>query len=189
MPIKGNFSRRSFLKTSSAAGVTVMGATLGSKSPFAQSGLPDPQTILDQISISQYVKPDYQALYGMSDSKPLWDKNTDWIRTADWEEIRRQLAGTTVRFAIGAADRDSAAAGLAPFEALSGIKVELVPIPDDSFYDKAIAEFISGNASFDALQFFSPWLGDFAARAFWPHSMIMLKNGVCHSATSTTRTA
>ena len=166
MPVKGSFSRRSFLKASSAAGITVMGATMGGRSLFAQSGLPDPQTILDQISISQYVKPDYQALYGMSDSKPLWDKNTDWIRTADWEEIRRQLAGTTVRFAIGAADRDSAAAGLAPFEALSGIKVELVPIPDDSFYDKAIAEFISGNASFDALQFFSPWLGDFAAPGF-----------------------
>ena len=41
-----------------------------------------------------------------------------------------------------------------------------MPIPDDSFYDKAVAEFISGNASFDALQFFSPWLGDFAAPGF-----------------------
>ena len=67
-----------------------------------------------------------------------------------------------MRFAIGAADADSAAEGLKRLEALSGIKVELVPIPDDSFYDKAIAEFISGNASFGALQFFSAWLGDFA---------------------------
>jgi multiple sugar transport system substrate-binding protein len=41
-----------------------------------------------------------------------------------------------------------------------------VPIPDDSLYDKVVAEFISGNASFDALQFFSPWLGDFAANGF-----------------------
>ena len=49
---------------------------------------------------------------------------------------------------------------------LSGITVELVPIPDDSFYDKALAEFISGNSSFDALQFFSPWMGDFAAPGF-----------------------
>ena len=71
-----------------------------------------------------------------------------------------------MRFAIGAADAESAAAGLKPFEQLSGLKVELVPIPDDSFYDKAVAEFISGNASFDALQFFSPWLGDFAAPGF-----------------------
>lgn len=61
---------------------------------------------------------------------------------------------------------ESAADGLEPFEALSGIKVELVPIPDDSLYDKVLAEFISGTASFDALQFFSPWLGDFAAPGF-----------------------
>ena len=33
-------------------------------------------------------------------------------------------------------------------------------------YDKVVAEFLSGNASFDALQFFSPWLGDFAAQGF-----------------------
>ena len=76
--------------------------------------------------------------------------------------MRKEQAGKTVRFAIGAADAESAADGLKPFEQLSGLKVELVPIPDDSFYDKAVAEFISGNASFDALQFFSPWLGDFA---------------------------
>ena len=76
------------------------------------------------------------------------------------------MSGTTVRFAVGAADAESAKAGLAPFEALSGITVELVPIPDDSMYDKVLAEFISGNASFDALQFFSPWLGDFAAPGF-----------------------
>jgi multiple sugar transport system substrate-binding protein len=96
----------------------------------------------------------------------LWDPELDWIRTVDWEAVRKEQAGKTVRFAIGAADAESAAAGLKPFEPLSGIKVELVPIPDDSFYDKAVAEFISGNASFDALQFFSPWLGDFAAPGF-----------------------
>ena len=97
---------------------------------------------------------------------PLWDPAKDWIRTVDWEAVRAEQAGKTVRFAVGAADQESAAAGLKPFEQLSGLKVELVPIPDDSFYDKAIAEFISGNASFDALQFFSPWLGDFAAPGF-----------------------
>ena len=52
-----------------------------------------------------------------------------------------------MRFAIGAADTELAAEGLVPFEKLSGITVELVPIPDDSSNDKAIAEFISGNAS------------------------------------------
>ena len=157
-------SRRSLIRNSSALGIASLGSTWGSKL-LAQS-LPDPQSVLDQISISKYVRADYVALYGMSDDKPIWDNTKDWIRTVDWEKVRSELSGTTVRFAVGAADAESAASGLAPFEALSGIKVELVPIPDESFYDKALAEFISGNASFDALQFFSPWLGDFAAPGF-----------------------
>jgi len=176
MKRNGKLSRRSFMKRGSAFGLaavkggSVTGlATLGSSwsgTLSADSQLPDPQSVLDRISVSQYVREDYRELYGMSDDKPLWDADKDWIRTVDWEKVREELADTTVRFAIGAADAESAAEGLAPFEALSGIKVELVPIPDDSFYDKALAEFISGNASFDALQFFSPWLGDFAAPGF-----------------------
>ncbi len=161
----GKFSRRSFLKSSSAAGLAVAGTTWSNRS-FAAGHLPDPQTVLDQISVNEYVREDYRKLYNLSDDGPLWDPSKDWIRTVDWEQVRSELAGTEVRFAIGAADAESAAEGLAPFEALSGIKVQLVPIPDDSMYDKVLAEFISGNASFDALQFFSPWMGDFAAPGF-----------------------
>jgi len=167
MKFAGNLSRRSFLQTSSAAGLVAAGAGTGLVGrAFASTDLPDPQTVLDQISIEQYVREDYRDLYSLTNADTMWDPATDWIRTVDWEAVRSELSGTTVRFAIGAADQESAAEGLAPFEALSGIKVELVPIPDDSFYDKALAEFISGNASFDALQFFSPWMGDFAAPGF-----------------------
>ncbi|MDW3223348.1 MAG: extracellular solute-binding protein [Paracoccaceae bacterium] len=165
MTNSNHLSRRSFLKSSSAAGFAAGGLSFGSAA-LADGHLPDPQSVLDDISINKYVRQDYRDLYGMSDDKPIWDSNKDWIRTVDWEAVRSELAGTTVRFAIGAADAESAAEGLVPFEKLSGITVELVPIPDDSFYDKALAEFISGNASFDALQFFSPWLGDFAAPGF-----------------------
>ena len=167
MAIGERFSRRSILKTGSAVGgLGLLGGGWLGRSAFAAGDLPDPSSVLDEISISSYVREDYRDLYGMSDDKPIWDSGKDWIRTVDWEAVRSELAGTTVRFAIGAADQESAAEGLVPFEKLSGITVELVPIPDDSFYDKAIAEFISGNASFDALQFFSPWLGDFAAPGF-----------------------
>lgn len=158
-------NRRQFLRGTAATALAAGFGTMGSKASFAQS-LPDPAKVLADISISKYVNPDYQKLYGLSDSKPLWDAKKDWIRTVDWEAVRKELAGTTVRFAIGAADQDSASDGLKPFTLLSGIKVELVPIPDDSMYDKVTAEFISGNASFDALQFFSPWMGDFAAPGF-----------------------
>ena len=157
-----NVNRRSLLLGGAAA------ATL--TSPWitsAQAGghLPDPQTVLDGISVKNYVREDYRNLYGIND-EVMWDPSKDWIRTVDWEAVREAQAGKTVRFAIGAADQDSAAEGLVPFEKLSGIKVELVPIPDDSLYDKALAEFLSGNASFDAIQFFSPWMGDFAAPGF-----------------------
>ena len=160
-------SRRSFLKTSAAVGAAA-GATFGGSALLRSAHalqMRDPDEILAEISVKQYVRQDYQDLYSMS-GEPLWDPSKDWIRTVDWELVRKEQAGKQVRFAIGAADRESAADGLKPFEELSGLKVELVPIPDDSFYDKAIAEFISGNASFDALQFFSPWLGDFAAPGF-----------------------
>lgn len=157
-------SRRSLIRRSAAAGFA--GGLGGFALPaLAQSDLPDPQSILDRISVEGYVREDYRQLYAMTND-PLWDPAKDWIRNVDWEKVRSEQAGKTVRFAIGAADQESAAAGLEPFEQLSGITVELVPIPDDSFYDKAVAEFISGNASFDALQFFSPWLGDFAAPGF-----------------------
>ncbi len=160
----GGFSRRSFLRTGAA--FSLAAAPVGLAMPaLAGSDLPDIKSVLDKISVGGYVREDYRKLYNMTDD-PLWDPAKDWIRTVDWEKVRSEQAGKTVRFAIGAADADSAAEGLKPFEALSGIKVELVPIPDDSFYDKAIAEFISGNASFDALQFFSAWLGDFAGPGF-----------------------
>lgn len=158
-------TRRSFLKNSAALGAA---SAVGSGLAFpalADGHLRDPAAILNDISVAKYVRQDYQDLYDMS-GEPLWDPNKDWIRTVDWEKVREELSGTTVRFAVGAADAESAKEGLAPFEALSGINVELVPIPDDSMYDKVLAEFISGNARFDALQFFSPWLGDFAAPGF-----------------------
>ena len=163
--MRSGTTRRTFLKSSAAAGLSAgIGGSIVAPA-LAQSDLPDPASVLADISVEKYVREDYRKLYGMSND-PLWDPDKDWIRTVDWEKVRSDQAGKTVRFAIGAADQESAAEGLVPFEKLSGIKVELVPIPDDSFYDKAIAEFISGNASFDALQFFSPWLGDFAAPGF-----------------------
>lgn len=164
MAIQSRFTRRGLLQSGAALGGTALAGSLATPM-FADDALPDPQVILDRISIKEYVRKDYQKLYNMS-GEPLWDPARDWIRTVDWELVRKEQAGKTVRFAVGAADQESAAEGLVPFEQLSGIKVELVPIPDDSFYDKAVAEFISGNASFDALQFFSPWLGDFAAPGF-----------------------
>jgi len=61
---------------------------------------------------------------------PLWDAARDRVCTVDRERARSELAGTAVRFAIGAADAESAAEGSVPFKQLSAISLEMAPIPD-----------------------------------------------------------
>ena len=161
------YSRRSFLKSSAAKGAALAAGASGISlfninRSFA--AMKNPADILATINVGNKVNKDYRAQYKLGDNDLLWDPKKDWIRTVDWEAVRKEHAGKTVRFAIGAADADSAKDET--FTELSGIKVELVPIPDDSMYDKVVAEFLGGKASFDALQFFSPWLGDFAAQGF-----------------------
>ena len=113
MEFRGRLSRRSFMRSASVAGIAAAGSSWGGKL-LAASHLPDPQSVLDEISISKYVRADYRDLYGMSDDKPIWDMSKDWIRTVDWEAVRSELAGTTVRFANGAADTESAAENSIP---------------------------------------------------------------------------
>jgi multiple sugar transport system substrate-binding protein len=165
----GGLTRRSLLKSGAATGGALVGAgALGTTfvSRSLAQALPNPADVLARINVGNYVREDYRKQYALGDDELLWDPAKDWIRTVDWEKVRSEHAGKTVRFAIGAADRESAQDGIKPFLELSGINVELVAIPDDSMYDKVVAEFLGGNASFDALQFFSPWLGDFAAQGF-----------------------
>jgi len=93
-----NLSRRSFIKKSTALGVA--GAAASISPPFISRGFAltrDPQTILDEISVKNYVREDYQELYKMS-GDPIWDPAKDWIRTVDWEAVREAQAGkTTIR--------------------------------------------------------------------------------------------
>lgn len=166
----GALTRRSLLKSTTVAGAGLMAGTLGvslfNVSRGLAQSLPNPADVLAKINVGNMVKKEYREQYKLGDNDLLWDPAKDWIRNVDWEQVRSQHAGKTVRFAIGAADRESAQDQVEPFAQLSGIKIELVAIPDDSMYDKVVSEFLSGNASFDALQFFSPWLGDFAAQGF-----------------------
>jgi multiple sugar transport system substrate-binding protein len=186
----GAMTRRSLLKSTAAAGAALAVGTGGVslfnvRSAYSQN-LPNPADVLAKINVGNMVRKDYREQYKLGDNDELWDPKKDWIRTVDWEAVRKEHAGKTVRFAIGAADRESAQEQIEPFAQLSGIKIELVAIPDDSMYDKVVAEFLSGNASFDAIQFFSPWLGDFAAQGFLkPLDEYISKWGVCPSMTST----
>ncbi|MCY4242212.1 MAG: twin-arginine translocation signal domain-containing protein, partial [Rhodobacter sp.] len=71
MKTSGNMTRRSLLKSGAygAASAAVL-ATPWARPSFAQS-LPDPQTVLDDISVEKYVRADYRELYNMS-NEPLW---------------------------------------------------------------------------------------------------------------------
>ena len=161
MSIRSGLPRRDILKSLAASSLALPLAA-----PVVRaSSLPNPEDVLAEISVPNYVRADYRALYDMG-GEPLWDPKKDWIRTVDWETVRSEQAGNSVRFAVGRADLDSAKSAVVPFEKLSGIDVDFVSIPDDQFYETAISEFFSGNPGFDALQFFSPWLGDFAAPGF-----------------------
>lgn len=80
-------SRRTFLKGTAALGATSAVST-GFALPALSAGhLPDPAAVLQDISVSKYVRQDYQQLYNMTGA-PLWDPNKDWIRTVDWEKVR-----------------------------------------------------------------------------------------------------
>ena len=134
MPMKGGslLTRRSVLRSGAALGAAAgLGGLVNVSRGFA-ADLPDPASVLASINVGKYVKADYRKQYGLGDDDLLWDPKKDWIRTVDWEAVRGEFAGKTVKFAIGAADAESAQDGLKPFEELSGMSVELVPIPDDS---------------------------------------------------------
>jgi multiple sugar transport system substrate-binding protein len=167
-PKIAKLSRRSLLKSTAGAGLALT-AGVGGVPLFNIRGahaqdLPNPADVLAKINVGNYVKADYRKQYNLGDNDELWDPTKDWIRTADWEAIRKEHAGKTVRFLISSDDRESALDGVKPFLELSGIKVDLVAIPDGDMYNKIVAEALSGNPSFDCMQFFSPWLGDFAAQ-------------------------
>jgi multiple sugar transport system substrate-binding protein len=126
-------SRRSLIQRSAAAGL--VGGLGGFARPvWAQSDLPDPQSILDRISVEGYVREDYRQLFNMT-NEPLWDPSKDWIRNVDWERSSR--AGRQDRALRHRRCRRGVrrARALSPSSSCRA-SVELVPIPDDSMYDK-----------------------------------------------------
>ncbi len=161
----GLVTRRSVLKSTAATGAAL---SVGGVNLFnvnrAFADMANPADVLAKINVANYVNKDYQKQYGLNGDELMWDPNKDWIRTADWEAIRKEHGGKTVRFLISSDDRESALQGTQPFKDLSGINIDLVAIPDGDMKNKIVSEAMSGNPSFDCMQFFSPWLGDFAAQ-------------------------
>ena len=164
--MNSEMSRRQFMQTTALA-VTALATPVVLRGTAALAAtLPDPDKVLSSINCGNFVKKDYLEQFGIGPNELLWDPKKDWIRTADWEAIRSKFAGQKTRFAIGAADADSVSANLDPFRKLSGMDVEVVPIPDDQLFDKAMTDFSAGAGRFDTIEYFSPYLGDFAAPGY-----------------------
>ena len=164
--MRSKITRRDVLSgTAVAAGAFAAPMILKRSAAFGQA-LPDPDKVLSEIKLGNYVKPAYLEQFGLGPDDVIWDPDKDWIRTVDWERVRREFSGQTTRFAVGAADAQSVQERLEPFRQLSGMDVEVIPIPDDSLFDKVMTDFQAGAGRFDAVQYFSPYLGDFAAPGF-----------------------
>ena len=98
-------SRRTFVKSAIASSTALAasgGVSLFNISRGFAANLPDPASVLAKINVGNYVKKDYRELYKLADDEQLWDPAKDWIRTVDWEQVRKEFAGKTVKFAIGA---------------------------------------------------------------------------------------
>ena len=96
----GSLSRRSLLKSGAAFGaaglIGTSGVSLFNVRRSLAASLPDPASVLAKINVGNYVKKDYRELYKLADDEPLWDPQKDWIRTVDWEQVRKEFAGKTV---------------------------------------------------------------------------------------------
>ncbi|HKJ95264.1 MAG TPA: extracellular solute-binding protein [Gammaproteobacteria bacterium] len=164
--MKTDLSRRRIIQGAAVATGALAVPQIFRGSWAAAASLPDPDKVLAGITPGNYVKKEYLKQFNIGPKDLLWDPNKDWISTVDWEKVRSQFMGTTVRMAVGAADADSVRSKLDTFQKLSGIDVEVVPIPDASLFDKAMTDFSSGAGRFDCIEYFSPYLGDFAAPGY-----------------------
>ena len=93
----GLITRRTLLKSTAAASAALAVGTGGVplvniRRAYAQN-LPNPADVLAKINVGNYVKADYRKQYNLGDDELLWDPKKDWIRTADWEGIRKEHAG------------------------------------------------------------------------------------------------
>jgi multiple sugar transport system substrate-binding protein len=164
--MRDEISRRQFVKSTALAAGALAAPTIWRVDAAFADTLPDPDEVLKTINLGNYVNKQYLEQFGLGPDDLLWDPKLDWIRTADWEAIRSKFAGQTVRFAMGAADASSVSTYIDPFRKLSGMQVEVVAIPDAQLFDKAITNFQTKAGRFDAIEYFSPYLGDFAAPGY-----------------------
>lgn len=79
----------------------------------AFAAMKDPAEVFKKHQCRQICEEAISRASKLGDNDELWDSKKDRIRTVDWEAVCKEHAGKTVRFAIGAADKESAQDGVA----------------------------------------------------------------------------
>ena len=91
----GLITRRSLLKSSAAVSAALVSG-VGGVSMFNVTGalaaMANPADVLAGINVGKYVKKEYREQYKLGDNDELWDPKKDWIRTVDWEAVRKEHA-------------------------------------------------------------------------------------------------
>lgn len=95
-------------------------------------------------------RPDLAEKVGLSD----YLFPDDWVKVVNWDEIRKQFEGTTITMGIQGHDVAAPLMFKDEFEALSGIKVELLGIPSEEFTEKVLVELLGGRVSYDTYEYY-----------------------------------
>ncbi len=82
----------------------------------------------------------------------------DWVKTTDWDAIKKKYGGTTITMATEGTDIQAPQMFAEHFEKLSGIKVNLLGIPPDSLFQKFLISFVSGTSPYDLIEYYSMYL-------------------------------
>jgi len=79
----------------------------------------------------------------------------DWVKTVDWDAIKKKFDGTTITMATEGTDIQAPQMFAEHFEKLSGIKVDLLGIPPVSLFEKFLISFVSGTSAYDLIEYYS----------------------------------
>ena len=119
-----------------------------SLSAFALSEFPKAKDYLNESNVSPLIL----------EKSPLPDDYifpNDWVKTFDWEAIRKEFAGTTITFAGEGTDIGAPQMFVDLFEKLSGIKVKLIGIPPENLFEKLLIAFASKVSTYDIIEYYS----------------------------------
>lgn len=79
----------------------------------------------------------------------------DWVKTFDWEAVRKQFEGTEITIAGEGTDMGAPQMFVDHFQKLSGIKVKLIGIPPENLFEKLLIAFASKVSTYDGIEYYS----------------------------------